>query len=228
MEKNNEGEQVIIRAPYIPNLELEHLPRVEWCYPDGNDSIVCEDINSELETSNENYSQIDHVVDPATTTVIISVDGLAIEDKKVYPKFCKLLRYLSFLVMLCALVLFELIILKSIIFMKTKAPQTNENVSPTYTPILVQPSSLPSYIPHHAPLDNVTARIVAVSGEVAMIENSPQNKALQWLLQQDNTNQTYDDTRLIQRYALMVLYYGLSGEQWRNQGSIGTYKHECD
>lgn len=47
-----------------------------------------------------------------------------------------------------------------------------------------------------------------------VVLDSPQSKALQWLVEQDTTIDTTDLSRLEQRYAMMVLYYNNGGTRW--------------
>ena len=62
--------------------------------------------------------------------------------------------------------------------------------------------------------------------------NSPQDRALKWIMNEDALNlptptTTEEKARLIQRYILAVLYYATGGEQWKNQYSFLSQKHEC-
>lgn len=61
--------------------------------------------------------------------------------------------------------------------------------------------------------------------------NSPQSKALNWLVYIDETVDTEGDVdHLIQRYALMVLFYACSGEDWRGYDTPLDEQpgiHEC-
>ena len=67
------------------------------------------------------------------------------------------------------------------------------------------------------------------------LPNSPQTKSLQWLVFQDQTLSTNPDVkRLVQRHALMTLFYGCDGENWAGTlavspswiQEVGT--HECE
>ena len=50
------------------------------------------------------------------------------------------------------------------------------------------------------------------------LPNSPQSKALHWLVFQDKSLYTepVDETRLVQRYALLTLFYACAGHEWTN------------
>lgn len=63
--------------------------------------------------------------------------------------------------------------------------------------------------------------------------NSPQSKALDWLVYRDETIPTkdYNSTRLFQRYAMMVLFYSCGGSAWVSfitplEKQVDV--HECD
>lgn len=67
------------------------------------------------------------------------------------------------------------------------------------------------------------------------LPNSPQTKSLQWLVFQDQTLSMNPDTkRLVQRHALITLFYACNGENWSGEfalhppwtDQVGT--HECD
>lgn len=76
---------------------------------------------------------------------------------------------------------------------------------------------------------------------VFMLPNTPQANALNWLVFQDKTlsatlDNPVDEERLVQRYALMTLFYACSGQNWK--GVFATLPlrpwdtqvetHECD
>ena len=77
-------------------------------------------------------------------------------------------------------------------------------------------------------VQHITEALLNVSGEVMLQNNSSQNKALQWILEQDGMNLTHDSSNLVQRYTLMVMYYSLVGEEWFTQDGYGSDTHECD
>lgn len=71
---------------------------------------------------------------------------------------------------------------------------------------------------------------------VFMLPSTPQTKALNWIVFKDKSLPTYplDETRLVQRYALMTLFYACGGHSWK--GVFSNHKkwellietHECD
>ena len=58
-------------------------------------------------------------------------------------------------------------------------------------------------------------------------ENSPQQKALQWMLHNDDISPEQDRDTLVQRYVLMAFFFSLSGETWRDNTGFGSKMHEC-
>ena len=110
-----------------------------------------------------------------------------------------------------------------------------DNIPATANPsvMIIPPSISPSYVPSNAPtIDmsafNITQVIMKISGEVIWDENSPQSKALNWIISEDNMNLTYTSSNLVQRYALMVLYYSTSGDQWGDNDGYGSDRNECE
>jgi len=58
-------------------------------------------------------------------------------------------------------------------------------------------------------------------------EDSPQSKALAWIENDHPQVDTGDESILITRYTLMVLYFSLGGENWESKGFWGTSQNEC-
>ena len=40
-------------------------------------------------------------------------------------------------------------------------------------------------------------------------------------------NLQYNSSNLVQRYTMMVMFYNLSGENWKNDHGFGSGQHEC-
>jgi len=58
-------------------------------------------------------------------------------------------------------------------------------------------------------------------------DDSPQQKALQWMLHNDEISPEQDRDTLVQRYVLMTFFFSLSGEIWRDKKGFGSKMHEC-
>ena len=116
------------------------------------------------------------------------------------------------------------------------------SVQPSFRPS-VQPSSKPSGAPSismqpsfqpsitcDASLRNV---LLGLSGKSALYDDtSPQGKALQWICNDSFSLSLIgnDDNRIIQRYALAVVYYSTDGDDWRNNNRWlvdGVVGNEC-
>jgi len=65
------------------------------------------------------------------------------------------------------------------------------------------------------------------SGLIMLEENSPQHQALAWILHEDEMRLTHTSPNLLQRYSLMVMFYTLSGQDWKNKDGYGSDQHEC-
>ena len=62
----------------------------------------------------------------------------------------------------------------------------------------------------------VTATILSISGTASFSNaESPQTKALNWVLYQDARRLCHTDAALIQRYVMAVLYFSLEGPHWK-------------
>ena len=78
------------------------------------------------------------------------------------------------------------------------------------------------------------ARIVYRLGEISSSslleeEGTPQNKALQWLLDEDTRRIKQDDPSLEQRYVLAVLWFATNGDDWKFSAETRWMSgdHEC-
>lgn len=59
------------------------------------------------------------------------------------------------------------------------------------------------------------------------LENSPQSRALRWLLQ-DPSGEEYEPWRIQQRFALATIYYAMDGDGWTDNKNWLSYNHhEC-
>ena len=84
----------------------------------------------------------------------------------------------------------------------------------------------PGCIPIDDPLLSLLISVSPDGGAALRDENSPQYAALEWLRSPLN-NAFLSDERLIQRYALAVIYYATAGEQWSSSFLWLTSADEC-
>jgi Leucine-rich repeat (LRR) protein len=90
----------------------------------------------------------------------------------------------------------------------------------------------PSDEPNQTPQDEVEIDILLeqTSGDALMDKNSPQAMARKWLLEEDPAQVSIrvdGEERVLQRYALSVLYFALDGGNWTT-GDFLTGASECD
>ncbi|VEU44145.1 unnamed protein product [Pseudo-nitzschia multistriata] len=58
--------------------------------------------------------------------------------------------------------------------------------------------------------------------------DSPQGKALQWLLESTVNGETFIDERVLQRYVLATIYYSTNGDEWTNNTAWLSELDECE
>jgi hypothetical protein len=80
--------------------------------------------------------------------------------------------------------------------------------------------------PTNDPLSDLLISVSPDGGAALQDKNSPQYAALEWLRSPLN-NAFLSDERLIQRYALVTLYYSTNGEQWKSSFLWLTSADEC-
>jgi hypothetical protein len=75
-------------------------------------------------------------------------------------------------------------------------------------------------------------RSILLSNEVSSSEDldqsgTPQNAALNWLVNDHFLNETSPEESIIERYALTVIYYTDVGKSWTNQSNFLTFRWIC-
>ena len=74
-------------------------------------------------------------------------------------------------------------------------------------------------------------KVEPLVGHLIAEEGSPQNKAFNWLVYDDNAKLDPEKDSLdeiIQRYALAAFYRSLRGYNWENKLNFMSYRHVCD
>ena len=218
-------------------------PGVEWIHPSGNDGILhdflAENIQQESNGDDDNISAATYVVDPNNVYVAEDViEGVVLHPRRCYIKilgFEACSDSYTFMVNPKLLFVFFLIGVVVIVLLTTtnfRFPSNNiiENEQNS-TSASIAPTRVHSLQPSYAPIDPrveyITQILLEVSGEAVLVDGSAQNKALKWILHDDERNLTYSDHNLAQRYTMMVYYYSLSGENWYNSNQFGSESHEC-
>jgi len=232
------------KAPDSPsrNSEPQNLqplrPLVEWIYPGGHSES--DPIDERNESSQQQESTIETIpstviVDPSQTIIIPTVDGEIVRPRRCYVKIyglricddnfpTKINPYILFIILLIIGLAAGLTggLLHSPV--GAFAQVESNNVPFTRSPSVV-PSMSPSF---DGRTMNITEILLSVSGDVIYDIDSPQNKALRWILYEDGMILSHESSNLVQRYALMVLYYSMLGEEWSNNDGYGSEKHECN
>jgi len=74
--------------------------------------------------------------------------------------------------------------------------------------------------------EDIKQHVVLISGDVAL-QDSPQNKAMMWIMNEDTLQLETKSRNFVQRYALMAVYHSLNGPYWENNEGYGGDGHEC-
>ena len=126
----------------------------------------------------------------------------------------------------------------------TQPPISSTTLAPTPTPAVGAPTPTTATPPvTAAPVSTRTQEVVSLMQSVSLkifsngdtainyppVTNTPEELALQWLVEQDPVGQDASATnaRLIQRYALATLYYATAGADWTVPWDL-TLADECD
>ena len=106
------------------------------------------------------------------------------------------------------------------------------SLSPSTTSL--SPSSYPTSIVSNQPsaqtlrVKSITSILLNVSGNILLKQDSFQNKALDWILHEDNNDTNYtDESLVVQRYGAMLFYFSLHGESWHNADGYGSGSNVC-
>ncbi|KAL7575949.1 hypothetical protein ACA910_000744 [Epithemia clementina (nom. ined.)] len=107
--------------------------------------------------------------------------------------------------------------------------------SPTWTPTSEPTTGSPSISPSSSPSRSFMGRarmlafLINASPESEANlrnESSPQYAAYEWLVGNDYLN-SYDEVRVVQRFALSTLYFALNGTSWEQDDLWLSNEHEC-
>jgi len=213
------------------NWNMEPLtPLVEWIYPEFESvhEINIQPIPQEESTTDGIPSTI--IIDPSQTTVIPIIDGEIVPSRRCYIKIYGLrICDDNFATKVNPWILIIALIIALTAGLTGGLLHSSSEAKPNNLTLTTSPSHVPSMAPSFNPRTmNITGILLSVSGGVMMDTGSPQNRALIWILYQDGMNLSHESPNLVQRYAMMVFYYSMSGEEWRNNDGYGTDKHECD
>ncbi|KAI2496245.1 hypothetical protein MHU86_18249 [Fragilaria crotonensis] len=113
-----------------------------------------------------------------------------------------------------------------------------ENSSPGPTTIPTNassPTSSPSGTPTVSPtrdedFDSIEEILTRFFGNSSTDQQSPQSKALAWMVNNDTSNLTADTSHEMEikdRYILVVLYFAMRGDYWFHHSDFLSSKHHC-
>jgi len=111
-------------------------------------------------------------------------------------------------------------------------PTSNPSAFLTYLPsayLTYLPSLIPSEVKILSP-STALEIFVPLSGEESLKnKKSPQYLAMDWIVNHDGANMTLTEVdKIIQRYALAVLYYSTQGKSWKHQLKFLSDKNVCE
>ena len=204
---------------------LSRMSNEDEIYDDIIDDIVVESINrnnpQEPNSNNQTRNQ-DIIIDPEQTAIVASVpvvDGVVVPPRRCYLKICGYQVFDDIFPHLINPKAWPLLALLLILMCMIPVMfiQSNDRLEISSPPT--------SFIDERR--KNITENLFQLSGDVLLDGQTAQNRALEWLIEEDMMNLTYTSPNLLQRYVCMVLFYSLSGEHWVNGKGYGSGKHEC-
>ncbi|CAB9510720.1 leucine rich repeat [Seminavis robusta] len=131
-------------------------------------------------------------------------------------------------VLLGVIVLLLAIIIILVAILTPRKQQAKTDLVPTATSSQ-SPSSTPSQAP--STFTNHILSLFPFETAVAISEypQSPQSRAFEWLLEDSHKLPFYEDSRIIQKFALATFYYATNGDHWyTNTNWLNHSTHECE
>jgi len=225
------------------------VPSVEWVYPSDYDGPRHELGSVELEfrsvgavnepsVQQESTAEISTNtirIDPSQTIFIPTINGEVVTPRRCYVKiFGFRICDDNFTTKIHPWILIITLIIAVIAGLTgglLYSPTTTSQVQSDDLPFTNPPSTIPSVAPSFdARTKNITGKLFTLTGDAILLfeKESPQSKALTWILYEDRMKLSHESPNLVQRYVTMVLYYSLGGEKWTNNGGYGSEEDECD
>ena len=223
------------------SVSLEQHPGPQWMYPSGRDPSIGGTVLSERDqdhTPSGSSDGDDYIVDSNHVSVISTVDGHVVRDNRCLIKLCDVVIYDSEsqhgIDLKFAFTTIILLVFLSIFFSLNPSilSRNDNNITTNLPSIAFVPTTYPTIFPSNSvqSFNNYDAFIskLKISKELLLEEDSPQSRAMKWILEEDKFNVTLDSLNLVQRYTLAVFFYSLSGDKWRNKRGFLSESHECD
>lgn len=202
--------------------------------PNNNEPINTKKEGNEQKSRND----LNYVVDPVHTSVMLTVDGEVVPTKRcllkmrgfticddVFPHLLNPKLYPVILFLIVALAV-AIVVAARVPNLPDRAYEPKVMLTDLNNATIDAPISDVTQVNFRA--DNITKVIEGISGPTVFIESSPQYRALKWIIEVDGMVLSYSSHSLVQRYSLMVLFYSLSGETWETRHGYGSDIHECD
>jgi len=208
----------------VPNITRPLRPLVEWIYPEANSH----DQHQRTNVPRENAL----VIDPSDTMVIPTIDGTVVTPRRCYVKIFGFRlcddNYPAKINSSILIITFIIVLAGGLIGGLLHSPLAPSQLQSNNLPFTSSPSLMLSAAPSFDTRTKyITETLFTLSGDVILDTESPQNKALTWILYKDGMNLTHESPNLVQRYVIMVLYYSMEGEKWTNNGGYVSDRDEC-
>jgi len=206
------------------------VPRVEWIYPSDYESSDDEERNQHAASSHSEY-----FVNPNDVNLMQEVEevlGVVVQPRSCYLKVCGIEICNDTFTCFVNPKLVPLLLLMIVgIVIGIILPIQSDSNNKLRDNVLIAPSIYPSLAPSLESLEprekNITALVIGLSGDVALIEGTSQNRALNWVLYDDGMQLNYNSSNIVQRYVMMVLFYETNGEGWTKNTGFGSRTDEC-
>lgn len=234
-------------AETVDNDQEEPTGRVEWIFLSTRVPLIEDfldetnnDDNDAVPNESSTVLRADSVYVVPANEVEVSVEVHGIIEKKIFPCTRRSLLVVA------ATLIFATVGALTLVFgsrpetrSSTRSPANSSrshslSTNPFHTPSPSEaPSTMFSQYPTYQSLESrreelVSATLFEVSGSSIRDPSSNQNKALRWILDDDQMNLAHNSTNFVQRYGLMLLYFSLSGDEWDNSNNYCSITHECE
>ncbi|CAB9508207.1 Leucine-rich repeat-containing protein [Seminavis robusta] len=230
LEEDEMDEEFACAPPRLaqgPNIELQIQPGAIAVAGPGIQETNVEIDSTESNTAAEDISTVEDssglVVANLVAEDLPQAEELDMDSSLLRKDFMK---RLLMKVILAAVIFIFLIIMLVILIPK------NEGANMTLT-WEATPSAMPSQMSSQMPTSSDDYIMSLLPGEtiLAITEqtDSPQSKAWQWLLEDMEFPVSLPEDRIMQRFALVTLFYSTGGEAWTNNDSWLDHQiHECE
>jgi len=226
---------------YIPGIERHEertTPGPKWIYQSNFDghrhehgsTVDTNEPNLQKHSSNATSSTI--IIDPSQTMFIPTIVGEVVTPRRCYVKIFGFRlcddNYPANINSSILVITFIIVLAVGITGGLLHSPVAPSKLESNNLPFTSSPSMMISAAPSFdTRTKNITEKLFSLSGDAILYTESPQNKALTWILYENGMNLSHESPNLVQRYVMMVFYYSMGGEKWTNSGGYGSGRDEC-